>query len=217
MTGYRRPCTFPGGCDEPDYALRLCKGHYEKDARIRQARGDADRVSTDPVRQHVQLLRWRGWSWQQIASAGGSSSMMLHRIMGGGQPLMRHDKVTRLLAVEALWQHSLVAVPMVGTRRRLAALAWQGWSCRRVSAELGICEWTIPNTNRSGLVQARTAARIAGFYDVHAYTTGPDPAYAKRARNRRCLPAWVWDEDGSIEHPATKPAGKVRPGSRVAS
>jgi lambda repressor-like predicted transcriptional regulator len=197
-------------CTSTQYALDLCERHYNKQRRIRNARGDGDKIPTLPVRTHVRLLRRRGWTWQQIAAAGRTSVMMLHRVLRGEQPTMRRDKVIRILAIEPVWRRTQVPVPMLGIRRRLDALAWQGWSNRAVARQVGLSEWTIPNTYRHQRITAEVAARIADFYEAHAHQPGPDPAYAKKSRTLGALPAWVWDDDGSIDDPGKRPAGARR-------
>lgn len=205
---YRRPCTFRG-CTEPDYAMRLCYDHYNKQARIRRANGDADKIPTDAVRAHIQLLRWRGWTWAQIAAAGKTSTPTLNRVAAGELATMRRDKTARILAIPATWQHTRTAVPTVGTRRRLSALAWQGWSRPAVARELGMSPWTLGARNRH--IHAFVAAAVAEFYDRHAHLPGPSPAYARKARTLGAIPAAAWDDD-AIDDPRRRPIGVLRAG-----
>jgi hypothetical protein len=206
---YRPTCAGPGGCSEPVYALKVCLLHYGRVRRLQRANGAADKVPVNEVRAHVQLLRWRGWPWHPIAAAGRTSTGLLHRIMSGEVETLRRDKAARIVAVEPVWKPTQLAVPAHGTRRRLDALAWQGWANVVVARELGLSEWTFPNSRRSMRLTAAVAAAVAGFYDEHAHRAGPNPVFAKKARTMGCLPASVWDEDGSIDNPRQRPQGRA--------
>lgn len=201
-------CSRPR-CSTLRYALGLCEFHYGRYRRLQRVSGATDRIPTAPIRKHLRLLRRRGWTWQQIAAAGGTSTTTLHQILRGQKPRMRRDKVGRIVAIPPVWQSTRLAVPMLGTRRRLDALAWQGWSNRRVADQLRLSRFTFSNTYRSHVITAVVAAQVAEFYDRHAHLPGPDPVYAKRARTLGALPAWCWDDD-TIDDPGVRAQGVRR-------
>ena len=195
-------CKLPA-CEDPCYALDMCERHYNKLRRIRRARGAFDHVDAGPTLAHVARLRARGWGWHTIARAGKTSTAMLHRLERGETPTLQQQKAERILAIPPTWQWTRVPVPGVGTRRRLSALAWQGWSGKAVAQQVGLSGWLFYNSAKTDRIEARNAAKIAEFFDRHAYKPGPDPIYAKRARTLGAIPAAAWDDD--IDDPNAVP------------
>ena len=197
-----RRCSRPG-CEDAHYALGRCKRHYSKVRAVRRAQGVHAPVAAAPVARHIGLLRARGWTWGAIAERARSSAPVAKSVHAGELATLPREKAARYLAVPATWQRTRVSVSILGTRRRLDSLAWQGWSARAVSARLGLSEYTFPNTNRTGNIEARTAALVADFYERHAYRPGPDPVYAKAARTGGAIPPGAWDDN--LDDPDAQP------------
>jgi hypothetical protein len=198
-------------CTGAYYARNLCERHWAKERRLRKARGLLDRVPAAPVVAHLEVLRRRGWTWHGITAATGVSSWLIGRLQRGEVTTLQREKADRFLAVDPVWQETAVSVPVLGTRRRLASLAWQGWSGREVARRLGMSEWMFTNGIYRGSVEARVAAAVARFYDEHADQPGPNPAYAKKARTQGAIPPAAWE--GDLDDPATRPVGvRKRPG-----
>lgn len=191
-------------CPAPVHAVGLCKFHYDKQWRLRVQQGIYAQVDATPARRHLQTLRRRGWTYPLIERQVRLGQVTIARIHDGGVTQLRADKAAEILALPTTWQHTTLAVPMDGTKRRLSALAWQGWSGVAVCRELGLSKSSLWHATCHGRIQARTAAVIAGFYDRHAYKPGPDPKYAVEARTKGAIPAAAWD--GDLDDPNNQPA-----------
>jgi hypothetical protein len=118
------------------------------------------------------------------------------------------------------WEHRVDAT---GTRRRVQALAWCGWSLARLSARLGGDESLARKILRRRQVTAATARAVRELYDELWDQAPPeddpwDARAAVRARNyartRGFAPPQAWDDD-EIDDPAASPAeGWERQGKR---
>jgi hypothetical protein len=183
---------------------RRAQRRYHLAAHRRRACGDADRVDAAPARAHIARLRSRGWTWPQVAAAAQMRVPVVQRIAGGGQQVLRKDRARRFLTLEPVWQPTRLLVPWTGTGRRLEALAWQGWSLRRIEAELGLCGYTLYRARQKGRLWAATAAAVAAFYDARAAVPGPNRQVATWARRQAAVRAWCWDPD-DIDDPAARP------------
>lgn len=195
-------CSIPN-CTDSRYAMAMCERHYAKQRRLRRHRGHLDQIPIEPVVHHLEMLRARGWSWTTIAVTAKTSSMLLARMREGGMSTLRREKADRILAIRATWQNTRVAVPMTGTRRRLDALAWQGWSGAEVARRVGVSVFQFRNSARTGSIEARTAAAVARFFDDNVERPGPNPVFAKKSRTLGAVPAAAWD--GDLDDPASTP------------
>lgn len=192
-----RPC-----CSVPRHALGLCRIHYSREYRLRLLRGEFERVEIEPVVRHLDLLRSRGYSWEGIDRAAGIAQDTLLKIRMGELLTIHAIRARRILAIEQTWQRTMVPVPSIGTKRRLAALYWQGWTTKDIGPEIGISWHTIAKAKDS--LYARNAAAVDDFYRVYAYTSGPNRTWAKTARRRGAIPAAAWDDD-VIDDPDARP------------
>lgn len=105
-----------------------------------------------------------------------------------------------------------LAVPNIGTRRRIQALMAIGWSQSRISREAGYDRSHVSLIlMRGGALQQRTVDRIAEVYErlsmtLPPMTTGPEKVAATRARNlaaeRGWAPPLAWND---IDDPGEEP------------
>ena len=200
-------------CDAREYSRGFCKYHYRKDWAMRVARGDRDRVDTAPVLAHRQKLRLKGWPDDRIAREARIHRDVHRRVITGELTTLPREAVDRYLALPVVWVRSKLSIPFVGTARRLSALAWQGWSSAEVARQLGLHEATFVNARRRGVISARIAAAVDDFYRSRAYQPGPDPSYARRARQRGAIPAAAWDDD-TIDDPDAQHVDVLTPTQR---
>lgn len=106
-----------------------------------------------------------------------------------------------------------------GTRRRLQALVWNGWSLSLLSGRLG-CDRTYLRKMLygGGRVSAATVRRVAALYDELWKQPPPERDVPERgaatkarkyARERGWVPVGAWDDDPGphcIDDPAATPA-----------
>lgn len=186
----------------------LCDTHKAVVREMRALRGEFDLIDADPVRHHLGLLHRRGRGWVAIAREARMGRPTLMRIVQG-QPEITREQAMRIVAIPAAWQRSYLIVPSVGGRRRLDALAWQGWPKYDIAAGIGVHVDTLNSITTSDNMRARVGADLAEFYDAHADTPGPSSLARARARNRGAIPAAAWT-DSSIDDPDAQPIG-MRP------
>lgn len=97
-------------------------------------------------------------------------------------------------------------IPSVGTRRRIQALAWMGWSYQAIAEQAGISnERSVGNILARDLVHRDTASRVHDVYDRLCLVSGPSVITASRARAR----GWAsWAEWDDIDNPDEVPYGE---------
>lgn len=191
------------GCTAPAVTRGLCEPHYRTKVAMR-VYGYRDATA---ARAHVLALRELGWTWEQIATAAGTSTTMPHWLASGRTRRILPESERGLLAVPLVPQDSHRGVNSAGTRRRVQALAWMGWPCRDVATRAGT---TVPALRTLILPQRRIsftlARRVAGVYDDLALTPGPSRPAASKARRLGFAPPMAWD-DGRIDDPRARPCG----------
>lgn len=99
-------------------------------------------------------------------------------------------------------------VDACGTRRRLRALAWMGWSWADIGAQIGCSHQAVSGYTLRGKVTRDTAAKVAAVYDLLWNRRGPSPKAAARARTNGWQPALAWSDD-TIDDPRARPTRMV--------
>jgi len=106
-------------------------------------------------------------------------------------------------------------VPILGSRRRVEALACIGWGARTLSRRLGRHDSFLRKALAHDLVHVDTARMIASLYDELSMTPSTDPTavVVKRVAARRgYVPALAWND---IDDPNEAPTGwEYQPPSR---
>lgn len=120
----------------------------------------------------------------------------------------RYLKRRRLLLGRGQWRG---LVPIVGTQRRLRALAALGWSWQSLADEAGMEKRTLERlaTAARPTVQPKTHDRIAALYERLSMTFGPNPRARNYARRQGWAPPMAWD-DVNLDNPAGTPAPMYR-------
>jgi hypothetical protein len=103
-------------------------------------------------------------------------------------------------------------IDATGTRRRLEALMWLGWSRAVVGRRAGVSATNMTRLRNATTVTTATAARIADVYDELSMSlpTGSAQAIANvqnLARRRGYLPPLAWDDD-TIDDPDFSPRNR---------
>lgn len=165
------------------------------------------------VAAHLRALVAAGRSRRWISRASGVHVTVVCRLVSGEARRVARHNAERLLALTyadrpsaARWGRTWV--PAVGTRRRLEALACQGWSQARVAQEAGLHWQTLSNARCSqGRVTAATAEAVARVYERLARVRRTDQAgrwVQARARRRGYQPPAVWTP-WTIDDPEARP------------
>jgi hypothetical protein len=150
-------------------------------------------------------LRRLGWTWEQIGIAAGLAPTVAYNIVAGRQ----HQRVIvdteqAILSVALAPVESHRGVDATGTRRRMQALAWMGWSTVNLSHRVGLRPATLHTLTYRGTVSTRTARRVAHVYQQLSHLTGPSQQSATKARKAGHAPPMAWD-DNTIDDPAAHP------------
>ncbi len=178
-------------------------------------------VDAAPAREHVRLLRDAGLGLARIARLAGVPYSTLSRLVHGGprgkSPSRRVRPATeqRILAVspDLAMLGSAAVVDATGTRRRLQALVWLGYSQARLAAELGMHRHNVSKVLGRDRVHAATARDVRAAYDRlgNAPPAADTPGQRKSvtrahglARARGWAPPLAWD---NIDDPDEAPKG----------
>lgn len=183
--------------------------------------GRSSFVDAQPVRAHVNNLIRYGMGWHRVAVAARVPSNTLSYLLYGSRsqgkpPAKRVHVMTarRLLAVtfKPDEQPDNQTMDGTGTRRRLQALHYAGWTWRQVAARLGVREQAVGIMLRHGLVLGRTFRAVkavhAELWDVEPPQDTPHQcryvAQAKRrARDNGWVPTVVWEDIDDIDEVPT--------------
>lgn len=191
---------------------------YERH-RIRQkAYGRWDGlVDAQPARDHIKELTDAGMGLKQITKASGISGGMLTKLIYGTPrpdgtrrpPAARIKPSTaeRILAV-TLDLAGGALVPSAGARRRLQALACNGWSIGALATRVGVDRQRLDHAMNGTRIQHDTHQVVTGLYEQLWDVQAPTSASASRTRNRAqrmgWAPAMAWDDD-TIDDPQAAP------------
>lgn len=120
----------------------------------------------------------------------------------------------RLRAAQHAWNETSEWVPATGTRRRLQALAADGWSAAQLAALLDVSRGAVAQLRSTGRdrVLATTAAAVSHLYNECWWQTPPSPQHyqdraAAAAERNGWAASWRWqglDLDDPSETPPPK-------------
>ena len=166
--------------------------------RLHRLRGVQHLVDADPLREHVAALMDAGMSFKAIAlSAGWSSRNALADAIT--RPRVQRRTLARVLAVNLNSDNRRDAyTDATGSRRRLQALAVNGWPSRNLATRLGHKDpATIQNiaNGQTPTIRLRTKDSIIGLFDALWDQPGPNVRAANMAKAKGWLPALAWDDD----------------------
>jgi transcriptional regulator with XRE-family HTH domain len=187
-------------------------------------------VDAGRAREHVRMLGRHGIGAKRAAALAGVPSSMVSRLLYGGPgdrppaKRIRPGTEAAILAVRPALDTlgGAVHVDAAGTRRRVQALVWCGWTQARIAAALGMLHSNFSQVMRRDRVTAATARAMRELYDELWDQPPPGQSHAEkvaasRARNyaRACgwAPPLAWDED-TIDDPAASPGEWERPAGR---
>jgi len=204
-------CERPA-CREPATTAGWCERDYRYMLHTGRAGGFRD---PGPARAHVTALRGLGWTWQQIAEAAGTSSAVPWCLHRGQYKTIRRKSEQALLSVPLVPAESHRGTGPAGTRRRVQALAWMGWSGQEIARRAGYHPATLHTEIYRGSLSVRLAERVRAIYAELSATPGPSRMAAVKARRLGYAPPAAWD-GGEIDNPRARPKG-VRTAKREAA
>lgn len=166
-----------------------------------------------PLIEHVAALRAAGMSARSIAAAAGVSLATVSALAwpdrhGSARTrgVQRHTR-DAILAVRGPHQAPPNGlVPIIGTVRRLQALARMGWTVRAIAAAAGMAHQSIAGLDNSQRIRKATADAIARVYDDLSMRPGPSDITRRRATAAGYAPPLAWDDD-TIDDPTAEPQG----------
>ena len=155
-------------------------------------------VDAQPLKDHVAMLMASGMSFRAIAlTAGYTSRNALADSMTRSR--VRPATMARILAVNPQRDNRRDAyIDATGSRRRLQALAVNGYSTRDLAGRLGHKHAATVQDIASGktpTVRYRTMDAIRDMYEELWDQPGPSQRTAAIAKSKGWLPALAWDDD----------------------
>ena len=184
------------------------RARHQKRYRLDRARGVARLVDAEPLRQHVEMLMDAGMSsWDITLAAGWKSRNALADALT--RKRVRPQTMQRILAVKPQSDRRNRYVDATGSRRRLQALAINGWPYRILTERVGDMDpQTIGHimSGRTRTIRAWTADAVANLYDELWSVPGPSRKSTTIATRKGWMPALAWDDD-TIDDPNAEPHG----------
>jgi hypothetical protein len=143
-------------------------------------------VDAQPLKDHVEMLMASGMSFRAIAlTAGYSSRNALADSMTRSR--VRPSTMARILAVNPKRDNRRDGyADATGSRRRLQALAVNGWPTRNL-ADIA--------SGKTPTIRLRTSDGIRDLYEQLWDQPGPSQRTAAIAKGKGWLPALAWDDD----------------------
>lgn len=198
MTTCKRPtCTLP-----PEAGTRgYCESDYRRTIRM----GIHGWRNADHAREHVLALRNLGWTWEQIGEAAGVSTWTPNMLGIGRTSHLLPETHNAILAIPLAPRGSHRGRDNTGTRRRVQALSWMGWTATAVAERAGCPVSTLRTLILPGRrISYTLAAQVAAVYDELCMKHGPSKGAAGKARGLGFAPPLAWDED-TIDDPDASP------------
>jgi hypothetical protein len=178
-------------------------------------------VPAEPVRQHVRALGEFGIGWMRAARLAGVSTGGVSKLLYGDRPRglpptrrVRPETAMKLLAVEPTLENlgDRTAIDGTGTRRRLQALVYAGWTQSELARRMQMNRANFGKTIVSELTEVATVKKTRALYDelwrINPVEAGVPAHRADAARqiatNRGWAPIGAWDDD-RIDDPAAFP------------
>lgn len=202
--GRRRSNIPPCDC-EPCIAARR---RYGTRRHKLAALGRPGYVPATRAVRHVQALIYAGVTWVEIVAGTGVSHGTLAR-------LRRNDATDT--TIQAATEAKILAFPLpaakrpgearmngVGVRRRLQALAREGWTCADIAGQSTLSEENLRRLMRASRVTVATHDCVVALYARLENTPGPSVEAGRRAE-RKGWPRPVDWYGLNIDDPETAP------------
>lgn len=217
-------CYTDYGCRLPECVER--RRLWQRELRRRQREGQPARVDAKPIRAHLRRLQAAGVSTYRIALIAGVDDWTVRAFMPSTSGRRARKNTTspaiaaKILAVTPE-QATSTHIDGTGTRRRIQALAANGWPLRRLGEHLGLHDTYIVDLvsgrQLGRPVFAVTAEKVAHAYDqlkdAKPTRHGIEARVVKRIRGLAATKRWpttaYWDQHpGDIDDPHFTPEYK---------
>lgn len=176
----------------------------EKAARLRRARGIPGYIPTDRITGHIHQLQRAGWTNVEIAAFAGVDRRTVHNILHNYVATVHRPTAAAILRLRP--EDVPNRVPVIGSMRRVQALAAIGWPIAHIGAEAGvrgtlINELVAGRRKRLPLWEAQGIDRV---FRERCMTPGPSKTARTVAARNGWVPPLAWDD---IDNPDEKPLG----------
>lgn len=194
-------------CAHPD--CQTAWRRYSKRWRYERSHGLLRLTDTEPVAEHIAVLRANGWSLRAIAGESGCTTSVVSRIARGEQARIRRQSAASILALDPATlpttSHESGApfVNKTGACRRIRALIAIGWPHRILRERSGINTAVVVN-QRGDWITRTTHDQIVALYAALSMQPGPSPQSRGWAKALGYLPPLAWDDD-RIDDPTYRP------------
>lgn len=193
-------------CDRPVYCMRLCRGCYAKAWRSNVGDpGKYRRVDAGPVLAHLKRLRELGWTWELMSERTGLGPHTASNVFKRGTVSFAVAEALLALPLVEVFP-ALRLLDPTGTRRRVEALNYLGWTRRYLEQRMGMGVCALSKVIREGRVTPRTARLMSALYDELNGRQGPNKRAASVAKASGYHPPAAWDYV-DIDDPKAKPFG----------
>ncbi|HUX72259.1 MAG TPA: hypothetical protein VMV41_17240 [Cellulomonadaceae bacterium] len=166
-----------------------------------------------PLIAHVAALREGGMSARSIAAAAGVSLATVSALAWPdrhgsartrGVQRHTHDAILAVRGPHQAPPNGLV--PIIGTVRRLQALARMGWTVRAIAATANMPHQSIAGLDGARRIRKATADAITRVYNELSMRPGPSDITRRRAAAAGYAPPLAWDDD-TVDDPNAEPEG----------
>ncbi|MFF2852615.1 hypothetical protein ACFVT5_40940 [Streptomyces sp. NPDC058001] len=185
-------------------------------------------VDAEPIRQHLLRLREQGIAFTRVAEIAGLHPPTVGAFLYGlGPKRPRKKRATPEIAAKILAVTAETATPNIvnstGTRRRIQALAVNGWPMKALGPHIGVNPATVCRLALQARVFRATAEAVAACYlklaGENPEAHGISASVAERSRRHAAREGWHdplwWEDMGRIDDPDFDPAAADRePGAR---
>lgn len=212
MTITPTTCKLPGCSNPPVGGRGLCDKDYAVHRRRLIAYGtwDSGRVDPTDTIAHLAALRASGMGTRRIEQLTGLHRATLQYVYNAGfLDRYTQEQILSVPIPATPFDASLAPgtqIPIIGSTRRLRALAAIGWTTEVLAKRLGVTRLGVTRATApmQSNITVRRARDIATLFADLETTDGP----SKRARSIAELKGWArplaWDDD-TIDDPAAEP------------
>ncbi|MEU4779239.1 hypothetical protein [Micromonospora sp. NPDC023633] len=214
LTATSGPYARPPHCDNHKYQAGCAKCRRYQSWSARRQRLSVELAQPlsygiDKVRGHILALQQAGMRIDEIAAAADMSCSTVSGIRyQANRRFVCRDNALRILAVSAPDREpgprTPNLVPVVGTLRRMRALARLGWTFADIIAAGGSAIHRLDQVKDQEWVTERFAAAVKTAYEALSMRQGPSIYTAARAAKKGWPPPLAWDDE-ALDDPNAEP------------
>lgn len=187
-------CRYPVGCSRSARTRGLCHSHY-----VRMASAGKIQTTMLPASPVAALAREhlaRGYTLHGLAAATAIDPGALGNLTSGLTTTVRRSTLAAITALP-------LPPTLIGTQRRLHALARLGWPPSHIATHAGLSPSALRNATYRNRYTPAVRFAIASAFERLRGTPGPSRATARAAATRGYPTALAWHAD--IDDPRATP------------